>query len=131
MRSFNWTRGNTRQPSNIEGRKSLVFDVENTFIKRVEIMSFTQLEMLRQQPGFKENFILVTLPERIDCCNKSGDSCFCHMSLFQVRPYTYEFLHAVNRYYELVCFSKLPSDVISDICRQMEEHLNLPFLQRN
>ena len=45
-----------------------------------------------------------------DCCNlgKKGRFCICNKSLYQIRPYTFEILRAIQPFFEVVGMSHIP-----------------------
>ena len=62
QRSFEFTRANTQRPACMRHMRSLLIDIENTLVKKVELMNRMQLEILREQDNYETDFILVTLP---------------------------------------------------------------------
>ena len=47
------------------------------------------------------------------CCEFEGtDNCSCKYLVFQIRPYTFEILRALQPFFEMVVFSKMNYQVI-------------------
>lgn len=114
-RGFEFNRNLMRQSSSHFDQKSLVFDLEFIFAKRLEINSFIQFEKLCRTPNFKNKYILASMPYSSHCCEKKHGVCFCHLYLFEMRPYAYEFLRILRNSYEFICCSRLPSEVVRQL----------------
>lgn len=91
---------------------------------------------LELQENFKRDYISMRLNLKQDgvCCKKEGTSeCFCHVYIYKIRPYTYEFLRAIQPFFEVIIFSNMHYKLIEGICNHIEEVLNEPikkFIQR-
>jgi hypothetical protein len=46
--------------------------------------------------------------------------------VYLVRPYAYEFLRAVQPFFEIICYSNLHSKIIQEIVDHLEAVLNKP-----
>ena len=63
------------------------------------------------------------------CCklNKFDRNCACDRIIYQVRPYTYEILRAIQPFFEMVATSNLPHYLLENIIEHMEHVLNKPI----
>lgn len=49
--------------------------------------------------------------------------------VYQIRPYTYEFLRAIQPFFEIVVFSRMHHKIIENIINHIESVLNKPIKQ--
>jgi hypothetical protein len=54
--------------------------------------------------------------------------CICKLLLYQVRPYTYEFLNAFQPFFELIAYSNMHKKIIHQIIVHLEKILNKPVV---
>lgn len=57
--------------------------------------------------------------------------CLCNRQLYRVRSYTYDFLRAIQPFYELVAISRMPKFQIEQIIKHLEKSLNRHRIQQN
>jgi len=68
--------------------------------------------------------------EQVQCCPDQGTgNCLCDILVYKIRPYTYEFLNAIQQYFEIVVFSKMHHKIIENIIDHIESVLNKPIRQ--
>ena len=60
------------------------------------------------------------------CCD-SRDMCICDFIVFQVRPYTYEILRAIQPFFEILVFTKMHHKILENIIDHIEAVLNKPI----
>ena len=60
-----------------------------------------------------------------------GLVCICDVNIFQIRPYTYEMLRAIQPFFEIVATSFLPYNQIDFIIEFIETVLNKPIFDMN
>lgn len=93
----------------------------NTLIAKEESMDEEYLERLFTQDSkvFNKNYILVEKyrgPAGLikDCCRMKvfKGICFCHKTLYTIKPYAINFLRTVNAFYEVVVCARIhPSEL--------------------
>ena len=66
-----------------------------------------------------------SLDEEICCDNQ--DNCICDYIVFQVRPYTYEILRAIQPFFEILVFTKMHHKILENIIDHIEAVLNKPI----
>lgn len=114
---------------------------------QVDVKSRLELESLSEQESFLQDYIVIrksnslkkhqskqggnsaSKPGPMDpCCSRKGtDECICDFLVYQVRPYTYEILRAIQPFFEIVVFSKMHHQVLENIIDHIEAVLNRPI----
>ena len=62
------------------------------------------------------------------CCDHSGtQECVCEIMVYQVRPYAYDILRAIQPFFEIVVFSRMHHKVLEQIIDHIESILNKPI----
>lgn len=69
-----------------------MIDIENTLVTKIEIQNKIELIELRKQESYKNRYIEVKKPNS-------------KIMLYMIRPYTFEFLRAIEPFFELMIFS--------------------------
>lgn len=66
-----------------------------------------------------------------NCCplGQQGKLCLCNYSLYQVRPYTYEILRAIQPFFEIVAVSNMYNYELEQIIDHIESVLNKPIIE--
>jgi hypothetical protein len=79
------------------------------------------------------NMVLLSEHDNKNCCKVSqmGLVCVCDLTIYQVRPYTYEMLRAIQPFFEIVVTSFLPYSHIDFIIEFIETVLNKPIFDMN
>ena len=94
-------------------KQSLIIDVENTIVYRIDINNSIELQELRKNHDYKNNYIEVKLsPTKIQ--------------VYEIRPYVYEFLRAIEPFFEIIVYSCLHHKILEQIVDHLEEILNQP-----
>jgi hypothetical protein len=86
-----------------KNRGSIVIDLENTLLTHIELKSPEELEGYKNLENFQTDYILISDSASRCLCTQR---CTCCQMLFQVRPYTYEFLRAIQPFFELIAFAQ-------------------------
>ena len=115
--------------------KTVVIDIENTLVTLYDFKTLKELENLKKSEKFDSDFILIDTksfnkPSVGECCeNMNTPNCVCHLRLYQLRPYIYEFLNAFQPFFELIAYSKMNRHVLQKIIDHIEEVLNRPIME--
>jgi len=56
-----------------------------------------------------------------------NETCICDYLVYQVRPYTYEILRAIQPFFEIVVFTKIHHKILETIIDHIESVLNKPI----
>jgi hypothetical protein len=115
MDNFKSIMGMNHQRKNNKKCRTLVFDVENILLTQIEIFTRMQLELTKNHDDFEKDYIMIELPNLPNCCDV-GIGCLCNVKLFKLRPNAMAFLQSVSFFYEIICFSKLPTKMLVNIC---------------
>ena len=94
-------------------KRTIILDIENTLVTQIEIQSEHELKELRKMENYSKNYIEI----------RDSKS----LQVFMVRPYTFEFIRAIEPFFEIVIYSHMHYQVIEQICSQLEEILNGPI----
>ena len=62
---------------------------------------------------------------------KFGQVCVCKMMIYQIRPYTFEFLSAIQPFYEIMAISNIEFTELKFIVEHIENILNEPIIKNN
>ena len=79
-------------------KHTMVIDIENTLVTRIKIRNQLELLEIRNTSNYMDRFIEVKTQGPV--------------KVFMVRPYTYEFLRALQPYFEIIAYSRLNLKVI-------------------
>ena len=90
---------------------------------KIEIFTQLQLELTKNEDDFEKDYFLIELPKVAGCC-KLGDGCLCNVKLYKLRPNAFAFIKSMSNFFEVICFSRLSTEVILALCLQFEERLN-------
>ena len=82
----------------MKGKQTMVIDIENTIVTRIEIQNQMELQEIRNSTNYMNKYIEVS---------DQGP-----VQVFMIRPYTYEFLRALQPYFEMLVYSRLHLKVI-------------------
>ena len=97
-------------------KQTLVIDVEDTIVSRIDIKNSIELQELRKNQDYKNNYIEVKLgPTKIQ--------------VYEIRPYVYEFFRAIEPFFEIIVYSCLHHQILEQIVEHLEEVLNQPANQ--
>jgi hypothetical protein len=97
----------------------------------LDIKTSEELEAIKKLDNFASDYILIDSSEHIKknkdlkCCDK--DICLCHIFVYLIRPYTFEILRALQPFFELIAYSKMPLFVLEAIINHIEKVLNKPI----
>ena len=127
VKKFKRTQSKLKISQFLENKRTIVIDVENTLVTKIDIKSREELENLKALENFTSDYIVIHEPV-IDqqCCDKPH-CCTCLITVYMVRPYTYEILRAIQKFFELIAFSYLPLNVLTKIITHIEEILFKPM----
>ena len=66
-----------------------------------------------------------------ECCNmgKQGKLCTCQYDIYQIRPYTFEILRAIQPFFEIIALSNSTYYILEQILDQIELILNKPIIE--
>jgi hypothetical protein len=79
-----------------------------------------------------EQIIMADLPkDQPFCCllKKQDKLCDCDLEIYQIRPYTFEILRAIQPFFEMIAMSYLPYNELEQIIDYIELMLNLPITE--
>ena len=87
------------------------------------------------QEDYKENFIIIKKitndSDRGYCCLYKGTiECVCKVMVFKVRPYAYQWLRALQPFFEIIVFSEMYYKILEYIIDYIEGVLNKPIQER-
>lgn len=122
----------------------MVIDIENTLVTLIDIRNKQELDSIKSNENFEVDYIIMKKQQKakskkekeksrsnsrdVNCCeHKDTDSCICEVLVYQVRPYTYEFLRAIQPFFEIVVFSRLHHRELEFIIDHIESVLNKPI----
>ena len=65
------------------------------------------------------------------CCNigNRGKMCLCNKDLYQIRPYVFMMLRAIQPFFELVALANIPNPQLEQIIDHIENMLNKPIYE--
>jgi hypothetical protein len=68
---------------------------------------------------------------KANCCSLGDQNklCLCNHSLYQIRPYTFIILMAIQPFFELIAVSYLPNYELEQIVNHIEDVLNKPIIE--
>ena len=115
MDNFKSIMDMTHQRKKDKKRRTLVFDVENILLTKIEIFTRMQLDLTKNNDDFEKEYIMIELAKVPNCCDV-GIDCLCNVKLFKLRPNAMAFLQSMSNFYEIICFSKLPTKLVVTIC---------------
>lgn len=101
-------------------------------VTRIDVKNTQELREIRQSAEFDLNYVIVSKKERNvkNCCDLADtEECICALHVFRIRPYTFEFLRAIQPFFEIVVFSNMHYKIIESICNHLEDVLNEPIKQ--
>ena len=78
-----------------------MLDIEDSLVSKVEIRNPHELEELRESSDYLKSYIEV----------KATDDSV--INVYKVRPYTFDFLRALEPFFEIILFSNLSDKVIN------------------
>ena len=76
-------------------RQTLVIDLIDTFIIKIDLKSKLELQQIKNSPDYNTYYILISNDQRVNCCDKISAECICRIELYRIRPYTFDFLRAL------------------------------------
>ena len=82
-------------------KQTLVLDIEDSLVFKVELQNPHELGELRESADYLKNYIEV---------KRTDDSV---INVYKVRPYTFDFLRALEPFFEIILFSNLSDKVIN------------------
>ena len=88
------------KPISVKRRQTLVLDIEDSLVSKVEIQNSYELAELRKSADYLSTYIEV---ER-----KVGSV----IEVYKIRPYTFEFLRALEPFCEMIVFSNMSQNVL-------------------
>ena len=129
------------------GLQTIIIDIENTLVTQIDLRNKQELDQIREHEKFESDYIIIqknickrqkkdkksskreeAKPKDEACCEYHGtEECICDLLVFQVRPYTYEILRAIQPFFEIVVFSKMHHKVLEFIIDHIESILNKPI----
>jgi hypothetical protein len=62
---------------------------------------------------------------------KLDQECICGLRFYFLRPYTIEFLNAINQFYEIITVSSFPLSETNQIVEVLEDLINKPIVEKN
>ena len=90
---------------------TLIIDIENTLITKVELNSMAEIEAIKQIENYKSEYIILNnSDEPCKCEHISFCQCFFKNLVFNIRPYAFEFMRAVSHFYEIMVYSRFNED---------------------
>ena len=78
-----------------------MLDIENSLVSKVEVRNPHELEELRESADYLKSYIEV----------KTTDDSV--VNVYKVRPYTFDFLRALEPFFKIILFSNLSDKVIN------------------
>ena len=88
------------KPMSVKRRQTLVLDIEDSLVSKVEIQNSYELAELRKSADYLQTYIEVQ--------RKVGPV----IEVYKIRPYTFEFLRALEPFCEMIVFSKMSQNVL-------------------
>ena len=66
-----------------------------------------------------------------DCCSigKKRKLCMCSKTIYQIRPYVFEILRALQPFFEIIALSNMPNYELEQIIDHIEVVLNKPIIE--
>ena len=111
-KNFSLNSSALRQDLEVYGKKqTLVIDIENTLVTKIPVMNEQEIKELRNNSNYQKEYIEL----------KGDDS---QIQVYKVRPYTYDFLRAIQPFYEIIIHSLMDRKVIENISNHLESVLN-------
>ena len=114
----------------LKHQKTIVIDIENTLVTKIDLKSLSDLNQMITRENFKDTHIVVDMkrfaPPKLCCLFKGSEQCICHTHVYKIRPYTYDLLRAVQPFYEIICCSKNQGHLLEKIIDHIEEVINRP-----
>ena len=116
--------------------KTLCIDVVNTLVVQEDCYDSEIIDLLiSDKQSLEETYILIEkeVSQNLQgqeqdefCClqKQIKQNCMCKYNLYRIKPYAINFLRTINSFYEVVGFSKLPSNEINLIIDHLEHLLN-------
>jgi hypothetical protein len=99
--------------SNRSNRKyTIVLDIENTIVARVDIQSEFELYEIRKTQEYLKRYVEVSVGTAV--------------KVYMIRPYALEFLRALEPFFELIVYTNLYYKEIEPIISALEKILNSP-----
>ena len=93
--------------SNRSNRKyTIVLDIENTIVARVDIQSEFELYEIRKTPEYLKRYVEVSVGTAV--------------KVYMIRPYALEFLRALEPFFELIVYTNLYYKEIEPIISALE-----------
>lgn len=98
-------------------------DIENTLVSRIELKNKTELVNIKANPDYKKEYVVVKAKDKKSkgCCEHENTSdCVCDVFVYKIRPYTFEFLRAIQPFFEILIFSKMHPNILLNVCNHLE-----------
>ena len=136
-----------KQDEVYRGLQTIIIDIENTLVTLIDVKNKHELDQIKEQENFNSDYIIIKknvskrvkkdkkgnkiiepdVQEEICCELKGTEDCLCDLLVYQVRPYTYEILRAIQPFFEIVVFSKIHHKILEYIIDHIESVLNKPI----
>ena len=106
------------QVDSFQGRRTLCIDVLNVFLAKINMHDQKDFEAFMNCNKKYRKFVVVFNSDEIECLNPSKCSkdyvkefkgvCKCNVTVYNIRPYTFEILGALQPFFEIIAQSCLP-----------------------
>ena len=113
---------------------TLVIDLVGVFMDELNQNEKDQLDYIEKHSGTKNNFVIVKKKgyKQMVCQKKcKADICACKVRIYNVRPYTYEFLSCLSSQYEIIGAANLPRYEITQMIKSLEDYVNKIVEEKN
>lgn len=121
---FNRFRKQVVIDKNYMNKQTLVIDLMDTLITPVDIKSMHELRVLKNEPNFESNYILLDNEHPICCQKHFITDCTCRFELYSIRPYTLSFLRSLQPFFELITYTNIETKKLEKIVSHFEFILN-------
>ena len=102
--------------------QTLLIDIEDTLVSKVEINCLTDLVQLKMDDNFETNYIVIQQNDSTCICNT--DACVCTTEVYKIRPYALQLMRAIRPYIEVIAFTNWPEQKLNHVILHLEEVLN-------
>ena len=107
-----------------------MIDIENVLVRKVHLGDSNLKLVLENKNKYADKLIVIQqcVNENCKCSNKNHSECIKENVVYQIRPYTFNFLRAIKPFFEIIVYSKLPFNTLFQIAHHIETILNKPVL---
>ena len=109
----------------------MCIDIENVFLAKLDLHDDKDFENFIKCEEPARNFIVIENKDFSSCSDKSkcrnkkiNGKCPCEIKVYNIRPYTFEIIGALQQFFEIVAIAFLPYSDISHIIDHFEKILN-------